>query len=505
MRRPDSQRPSFIPKKSTLTALIVLGLSGCAVGPDYKRPEAGLPETFNLAVVAEPAQSAPAPEVQEKEWWLLFQDPVLNDLVARALVYNYDLQTAVARVEEAEGVVREAGATFFPEIDLNTGASRSQVSTRNASPLPASVPRLQDSRTAALATSFEIDLWGKLRRANQAARADLLSSRYARDTVGLTVAGLVSSNYLSLRAADANLNLTRSTLENRQKALDIVKSRLEGGNASPLDLYQAEGILAAAEAQLADLRRQRALAENQLALLTGQPGLSVVPGDLRQLPLPPVPPAGLPSSLLEARPDIRQAEESLVSANARIGVAKAALFPSVSLTGSLGISSAALANLFTAGAGTWSLGLASTMPIFDAGRNFARIDQASARQKQAAVNYQKAVQTAFKEVNDALVNLRENGEGEQAQERRVQATTKTLELAQLRYQAGYSAFLEVLDAQRSANDALLAYVGTRQARLNSAVDLFKALGGGWKDSYKADSLKNSGAEPASVTAAGGAE
>ncbi|MEI7431538.1 MAG: efflux transporter outer membrane subunit [Betaproteobacteria bacterium] len=504
MRRPDFQRSAFIPKKTALATLLLLSLAGCAVGPDYQRPAAGLPEAF-VSVAA--ADSTPVAEAQEKEWWLLFQDQELNALVTRALAYNFDLQLAVARVEEAEGVMREAGAVFYPEIDLNTGATRNQVSTRNAIPLSSSIPRLQDNRNAALATSFEIDLWGKLRRANQAARADLLSSRYARATVELTVAGLVASNYLNLRAVDANLMLTRSTLESRQKALDIVNRRLEGGNASPIDLYQAEGTLAAAEAQLADLRRQRALAQNQLALLTGQPGMTVVPGDLRLLPLPPLPPAGLPSSLLENRPDIRQAEETLVSANARIGVAKAALFPSLSLTGSMGSSSAALANLFTAGAGTWSLGLAAAMPIFDAGRNFARIDQASARQKQALVSYQKTVQTAFKEVNDALVSLQENGDGERAQQRRVQATGKTLELAQFRYEAGYSAFLEVLDAQRSANDALLSYIAIRQARLNSTVELFKSLGGGWKDDYKAVSLKNSGAEatPAPVVTATGAK
>ncbi|MEI7612888.1 MAG: efflux transporter outer membrane subunit [Betaproteobacteria bacterium] len=494
MRRIDFQGPSLL-KKPLVTALAALFLAGCAVGPDYQRPEDRLPESFKVAGESAP-QAATAPQI--REWWLLFQDPILNDLVAQALTYNHDLLSAVARVEEAEGVAREAGATFFPQIDLSSGATRTQASTRNAVPLPATVPRLQDNRNAALATSFELDLWGKLRRANEAARAQLLSSRYARDTVELSVAGLVTSGYLSLRAVDANLTLTLDTLESRQKALAIAQSRKAGGAASPLDLYQAESVLAAAEAQLSDLRRQRALAESQLALLTGRPGLTIAAGDLRQLPLPPTPPAGLPSSLLEARPDIRSAEETLVSANARIGVAKAALFPSLSLTGSSGSSSAALANLFTSGAATWSLGLAATMPIFDAGRNFARIDQASARQKQALVSYQKTVQTAFKEVNDALVSLNEYEVGERAQEARVVATRKTLELAQIRYQAGYSAFLEVLDAQRSANDALLSYVGTRQARLNSAVDLFKALGGGWKDDFKAESLKNSGAEPGPV-------
>jgi multidrug efflux system outer membrane protein len=511
MRRPDSLSRSFLPPKSVLAASLIVALSGCAVGPDYQRPAAALPEQYRTS-----PESAPAPlaetqvasdvqEVQLKQWWLLFQDPVLNDLVERALVYNYDLQIAVARVEEAEGLAREAGATFFPQVDLGASGTRTQNSTVTAIPVPAGTPSLRDNRRVALSTSFELDVWGKLRRANQSARASLLSSRYARDTVELSVAGLVSSGYLALRAADANLLLTRSTLESRQKALEIVKRRVDGGNASPLDLYQAESTLLAAEVQLSEVRKQRALAENQLALLTGQPGLQIAPGDLRSLPLPPVPPAGLPSSLLEARPDIRQAEEALVAANARIGVAKAALFPSLSLTGTLGSESAALANLFTSRAGIWSLGLAATMPIFDAGRNFARIDQATAVQKQALGTYQKTVQTAFKEVNDALVSLRENNESYRAQERYVQATQKTLELSQIRYQAGYAAFIEVLDAQRSANVALLAQVSTAQARLNSAVDLFKALGGGWKDEYRSESLRNSGARPSTAPAAGTAE
>lgn len=496
MRRPDFKNLPALGKSSAAVTIALLTLAGCAVGPDYQRPAATLPENFQQA--SEQAAPAAASAVS-KEWWQLFQDKTLNELVSKALTQNFDLQSAVARVEEAEGLAREAGATFFPQIDLGAGGSRTVASAMTATP---SSPRMRDSSKAALSTSFEIDIWGRLRRGNEAARAQLLSSRYARDTVELSVAGLVTSSYLALRAADADLVLTRSTLESRQKALDIVNHRLEGGAASPLDRYQAEGALATAQAQLADLRRQRALAESQLALLTGQPGLSLPAGDLRQLPLPPTPPAGLPSSLIEGRPDIRQAEEDLISANARIGVAKAAIFPTLSLTGSLGSESAALANLFTSAAGTWSLGLAATLPIFDAGRNSARIDQASARQKQSLVSYQKTVQTAFKEVNDALVGLRENGAGEEAQAQRVKAAEKTLELSQLRYEAGYSPFLEVLDAQRSANDALLSYVATRQSRLNSAVDLFKALGGGWQDGFKAESLRNSGAEVAPVAKAG---
>lgn len=490
MSRPEFQAP-FALSKGLAATLALLALAGCAVGPDYKRPEAALPEAY---VASAEAAAAPTPAAPvEKEWWKLFQDATLNDLVLQAQAHNHDLLLAVAKVEEAEGLAREAGAAFFPQIDANASSGRNEISMKT-DPLPAAnTQRLRDSRKASLSTSFEIDVWGRLRRANEAARAQMLSSRYARDTVELSVASLVTNAYLSLRAADADLALTRDTVQTREKALAIVRSKQEAGSASPLDIHQAESILAVAQAQEAGLRRQRAVAETQLALLSGNPGLKIAAGDLRQLPLPPVPPAGLPSSLLEARPDIRQAEETLVSANARIGVAKAALFPTLSLTGSLGSESAALANLFTSAAGAWSLGLAATVPLFDFGRNAARIDQATAVQKQALITYQKTVQTAFKEVNDALVGLRENGEAETAQAKRVQATRKTLELAQLRYEAGYSPFLDVLDAQRSANDAQLDYISTRQSRLSSAVDLFKALGGGWQDGFKAESLENSGA------------
>ena len=487
MIRPETKKRSGVNMGAALAATALLALSGCAVGPDYQRPDASLPGGFASA----PEATGSTATLIEKAWWKRFQDDTLNELIARAQTHNFDLLAAVARVEEAEGLAREAGATYYPQINLNSSGSRSQVSKVNAVPLSSSSARLQDSRKVGLSTSFELDLWGKLRRADEAARASLLSSRYARDAMELSVAGLVTSSYLSLRAADASQLLTQSTLESRRKSLDIVQSKFAAGSSSPIEVAQAEGSLAAAEAQSAELRRQRTLAQNQLALLTGQPNLSITPGDLRKLPMPPVPPAGLPSTLLEARPDIRQAEETLVSMNAQIGVAKAALYPSLSLTGSYGSESAALSNLFKGVAGVWSLGAAATMPIFDFGRNSARIEQATAKQQQALISYQKTVQSAFKDVNDALINLREYAEADTAQEKRVQAAEKTLNLAQIRYDAGYIGFLDVLDAQRTANDALLSFVSTRQSRLASAVDLFKALGGGWKDDF----LKESQAAP----------
>ncbi|MRD72432.1 efflux transporter outer membrane subunit [Rhodocyclus tenuis] len=502
------------PTPTLLASLIALALAGCAVGPDYHRPSATLPESFGeagataaandgnasaatAASTANPASStaesskataataapaadntAAASQSIRKDWWTLFGDDTLNQLVTQAQASNQDLRLAVARVEEAEGLLREVGAAQFPSVNAQAGSSRTQVSNADYTVMP---PRQRDLRTAGLSTSFEIDLWGRLRRATEAARAQALSSRYARDTVELSVAGLVSTAYLSLRAYDAEIIATDESRTSRKDSLRIANSRFEGGLASALDVAQAEGALAAADAQLASLRQQRALMQNQLALLTGQPGLTIAPGDLRQLPLPPLPPAGLPSSLIEGRPDVRQAEETLVAANAKIGVAKAAFFPQLDLTGTLGSESSAMKKLFTSPAGVWSLGLNASMPVFDMGATAARVDQASAQQKQALASYQKAVQTAFKEVMDALVTLRETGESERAQAQRVDATTRAQRIAQARYEAGYSGFLDVLDAQRSANDALVSYVDTRQARLAAVVALFKALGGGWQD------------------------
>lgn len=456
---------------------LALLLAGCAVGPDYRRPAMELPQHYD-----EPAADRlNEPNQVQADWWELFRDPVLDALVEKSLANNADLQLAVARVEEADAAMREVGAALFPEIDLNVAGNRSRASSMTAIPMPAGTPVFRDARSASLGTSFELDVWGKLRRASEAARAQALSSRYARDTVRLSLAGLVATNYLALRAYDAELAVTRDSLASLEATLKIVHSRLEGGVSSLLDLRQAEGAVAGMQAQLAALRQQRGIAEHQLALLAGMPGQTVAVAEPGQIPLPPVPPAGLPSTLLEARPDVRQAEEDLVAANAKIGVAKAAFFPTISLTGSVGSESQALADLFTTASSTWSLGLGLAVPILDAGRTAARMDQATARQEQAVATYRKTVQTAFKEVDDALVGLRENATAEEAQATRAEAGRQALQLAQARYQAGYSGYLDVLDAQRSANDAQLSRVAARQARLTAAVELFKALGGGWRD------------------------
>ena len=472
-----------LPYRLAPAALAVL-LSGCAIGPDFLRPLSLLPDRFTETKETVKAEPAVNPEV-EQAWWKHFKDPVLDELMDKALAQNADIRTAIARVDQADALAREAGASFFPEIDGQASGTRNRVSTMTATPMPAGTPTTRNGRAASLTTSYEVDVWGKVRRTNEAAKATALASYYSRDAIRLSVAGLVTSNYLALRSYDAQLIVANESLATREASLELVKTRVEAGLVSPLDQHQAEGALAQTQAQVADLRRLRAVTLHQLALLTGAPDLQIAPGDLRQLPMPPVPPAGLPSTLVQGRPDVRQAEETLVAANANIGVAKAGYFPKFTLTGSLGSESKTMSDLFSAGASTWSLGLGLLMPVLDFGRTSARVDQAKALEQQSLVGYQNTLQTAFKEVNDALVSLRENAAAEEAQAARVEAAKKALELAQMRYEAGYSGYLDVLDAQRTSNDAMSSFVTTRQSRLTAAVDLFKALGGGWKDGFVA--------------------
>lgn len=457
---------------SVLTATALL--AGCAVGPDYLRPDSTLPDQYSQAV-AEDRSAVPV----NPDWWLLFGDTSLNALVEQALVANQDLQAAIARLEAAEAVAREAGAAYYPAIDLDAASSRVGTSgvTYNGQKMGGAI---YNNRRAALSLSYEIDLWGRIRRQNEAAGAEALASRFGRDSVRLALIGQVANEYLALRSHDAEVAVSQETVTSRENTLRIVQARLDAGASSALELAQAENSLATAQSQLSQLKRLRALSESQIALLTGQPGLRIAP-NLTPLPLPPVPPAGLPSTLLEARPDVRQAEEKLVAANARIGVAKAAYFPTISLTGVYGSESMALSNLFTGPAGIWSAALGLSMPIFDAGRTGARVDQATAYQKESLAGYRKTMQTAFKEVNDALVSLRELAEEETANIAQLEAARRALKLSQARYEAGYAGFLEVLDAQRTTNIAQLTYLNSRKNRLGAAVDLFKALGGGWRE------------------------
>ena len=463
--------PTNISKIRLILALTAaFALAGCAVGPDYIRPASTLPESAQDVATAE----APV----NPTWWTLFGDADLNALVEQTLAANQDLQAAIARLEAAEAAAREAGADYLPRIGLeaSTGRNKSSGETFNGKKIGGAT---YNSNRVAATLSYEVDLWGRIRRNNEAVRADTLSSRFGRDSLRLTLVSEVANEYLNLRSLDAQIDVTTQTLESRKQALKIVQARVNGGTASGLEQAQAESALNSAQAQWSELKRQRALSESQIALISGQPGMKINATGLDQLPLPPTPPAGLPSALLEVRPDIRQAEEKLVAANARIGVAKAAYYPTISLTGALGSESMALSNLFSGGAGIWSAALGLAMPIFDAGRTGARVDQATAAQKETLANYRKTVQTAFKEVNDAIVGLHAYSDEEAAYSAQVGASQKALDLAQKRYEAGYSGYMDLLDAQRTLNSAQLQYLASRKSRLGAAVDLFKAMGGGW--------------------------
>jgi multidrug efflux system outer membrane protein len=451
-------------------------LSGCMLGPDYQRPQTPLPTAYADTPTAN--VTATSTTTIGADWWRLYDDPILNDLVATALSENLDVVAAVAKIEEFDADLREANAALFPEIDLGGAAARSRSSGAVASP---SSTRVSNDLRVALSTSFEIDFWGRLRRLLESARAQVLATHYAKDVVSLSLAGLTTQTYFSLRSLDAQITATSETLTTREEYLRVVQRRVDGGLASGLDLAQARGARSDAAAQLKELARQRALAEHLLGTLTGRLDLKLSPGDLAQLPVPPVPPTGLPSTLLERRPDIRQAEENLVAANAQIGVAKAALLPKISLTGYFGGESAALSSLVQSGAGIWSIGFALAQPIFTAGRLSAEVDATTARQKQALASYQKSIQTAFREVSDSLVNVSQTAATEIDLQSSVDAARDALRLSTARYEAGYSAYINVLDAQRSLNISQLALIRNRQALLSASVDLMKAIGGGWVD------------------------
>jgi len=453
-----------------------VALSGCMLGPDYQRPQMPLPAAY--ADSASASDTATATTALRADWWTLYQDPILNDLVTTALSENVDVAAAVARIEEFDADLREANASLFPEIDFGAGAARSRSSGSVASPAPI---RLSNDLRVALSTSFEIDFWGRLRRLLESARAQVLATHYAKDVVTLSLAGLTSQTYFSLRSLDAQITATKETLATRDEYLRLVRRRVDGGVASGLDLAQALGARSDAAAQLKDLVRQRALAEHLLGTLTGRLDLKIPFGDLAQLPVPPVPPVGLPSTLLDRRPDIRQAEKNLAAANAQIGVAKAALLPKISLIGDFGGESTALSSLMQSGGRIWSIGFGLALPIFTAGRLNAEVDATTARQKQALAGYQKSIQTAFREVSDALVNVGQTAAAEVDLQSSVDAARDALRLSTERYESGYSGYLDVLDAQRTLNNSQLALIRNRQALLSGSVDLMKALGGGWSD------------------------
>ncbi|NDF80623.1 MAG: efflux transporter outer membrane subunit [Methylophilaceae bacterium] len=428
--------------KHFLFFFILINLISCTlIGPDYKRPEINLPNTYHQESNKENVVT------DLNNWWKLYEDPLLNELIDKALIKNTDINAAIARLEEADAYLKQVGAALIPSVDLTSQANRTKA-TENGTVPSSFVKPYRKNFNVQLGTSFELDFWGRLRRAKESARAEYISSQYSKDTVILSLQSTLVSNYLLLRSIDSQILMLKDNVGYRKENVELTRKRLESGLISALDMHQSEAALNNLSAQLSDLVRQREIISNQLILLTGDMNLNIAESKLDNLITPPTPPANMPSSLLELRPDIKEAEQIMIAANANIGVAKAALFPNIALTANFGRESAELKNIDKTGSNIWGIGLGLTLPIFDAGRTQAKIYQATAKQKEALSYYESSIQNAFKEVNNALVSLKEYTEQENDLKLTQDAAKKAMDIASNRYKAGYSSYLEYLDAQR---------------------------------------------------------
>lgn len=460
---------------ATLSATL---LAACAVGPDYTRPEITQPAAWRSGDALPAAEQSAT--LANLAWWTQIEDPVLDALVAEALRNNRDLKIAAARIDEAAGLLGTTRAQLFPQLGSNLAGSKAQASDRGLTPRPATVDRVNEQYSAALNVGWELDLFGKLRRATEAGRADLLATEEARHGLALSLATTVANSYISLRDLDNQRDIARLTLQTREESLRIFKLRYEGGVISEMELSQVQAEYETARIAVPTVELAVAQQENALALLLGRlPGPLPRGKTLAEMGLP-LPPVSLPSAVLERRPDIRQAEQNLIANNARIGVAKAAYFPSISLTGLLGSSSVSFSNLFSGPARVWSYGGDLTLPIFTAGAIAGQVQSAEARQVQALESYRKSIENAFREVDDALISGIKSREIMDGRIRQVDALKVYARNARLRYEAGYSAYLEVLDAERSLFQSQIYESQARAQSLIAVTTLYKALGGGWE-------------------------
>ncbi|HEU4645021.1 MAG TPA: efflux transporter outer membrane subunit [Burkholderiales bacterium] len=449
----------------------MLLLTGCAAQPDYQRPELELPQAWKESA-PRPADAAP--------WWRVYGDPGLERLVEQALAANSDVLAAAARVDEARAILGETRAALRPEVGANASAGRSRSSAATGL-LPPGTPRERDHYRATLDVSYEIDIFGRLRAASDAARADLAASEAVRDAVRLALTARVASSYYGLLALDEQVALTRRVLALREESLGLQRRRREAGVISDYDLRQLEAEAATLRAQLPPLERDRELEEAALAALLGRSPRAVFEEALpRAAPAAGsavAVPSGLPSELLLGRPDLIEAEQRLVAANARVAVARSAHFPSIRLTGFLGSESAALSDLFTGPAGIWSAVAALAQPLYAGGRLQAQREAAEARERVALAQYQGAVRNAFREVRQALSAQARARESFEAQDARVVALEQTLRLARLRYASGVASQLDVLDAERGLLAAQSARIDALRAQRAAVADLYRALGG----------------------------
>lgn len=458
-------------QRSATLGLALLG-SACSIAPVYQAPDAQLPAQFEAVTIPD----ASAASTQLAQWWMLFNQPELDALIEAALTHNPDITLAAARIEEARAQAAVVDASLLPTLNGNAQGKRSRSTDYNNMPTG---PNPSNRFNLGLTTQYEIDFWGKRQQQLDRAHGNLQIATLDAQTVELSLTSLVAQAYFNLRALDEQIALTQNTIESYQQTVQLTQRRAKGGIASTLDVNLAETIRAQAATDLFQLQQQRALTEHQLALLTGQPEQTMQVKGIHALTLPPIPPAGLPSELLQRRPDIQQAEQQLRVAHANLAIAKTALYPSIALSGSLGHESAELSNLLKNGAQFWSFGLALNLPLFDNGERQALVAASTAQQKQVLAQYQKTVQQAFKEVSDALSTLRYRYAAQTAFEQRLNAARAAHQLAQQRYESGYSSYLELLESQRTLNATESAFIAQHQAKLQAIVALCKALGGDW--------------------------
>lgn len=469
-------------KKRLIAMSVIMGLlAGCTVGPKYRRPIVQPPSAFRGS--GETAAAAPDPtSLADLKWFEIFKDQQLQELIRTALVNNYDLQQALDRINAARANLGITRSEQFPNVTASADVTTLRNSNSGQFTLPGGSSRNRTFGTVMLdLLSFEIDIWGRLRRATEAARADLLATEENRKAVMTTVVGDVSAAYFNLLELDMELDIAKETLATRQESLSLIKARQQGGVATMLDVRQAEQLVYGAAQTIPDIERLIEKTENQINLLLGKDPGSVARGrSLTEQEQPPSAPPGLPSALLERRPDIRFAEQNLIAATANIGVAKAAYFPQISLTGFMGGQSNQLTSLFSGAGGAWNFAPQLTMPIFNAGRVKSGVKLTEAQQQLALTQYQQAIKTAFREVSDALVDYRKIKEIRTQQESLVTTLQDRSRLAYLRYGGGVDTQLNALDADRDLFVAELSLAQTKRNELLGLVQLYKALGGGWQ-------------------------
>ena len=456
--------------------MVMLVLSGCAIGPNYTRPSTNFPGRYRGAASQETQQPA-TESLGDQKWWELFQDQRLQDLIHTAIRQNYDVRIAATRILEARAQVGITRADGLPTI--NAGAQSFDQRNARSKFFPAYET---SAHQVDLSLAWDLDFWGKYRRANESARASLLATVWAREAVINTLVSDVAAAYFQLRELDLQLEISRRTLASRQDSLQLTQVLAKGGATSMLDVRQAEQLVFTASETIPDLERRIEQQENFISTLLGNnPGPITRGVKLTEQPHAPEVPAGLPSDLLERRPDIRQAEAQLIAANAQIGVAKAAYFPQISLTASSGFQSSALTGLFTGPAGMWNFGGSLAQPLFAGGRIRSNVKFTEARQQEAALFYQETIQQAFRGVSDALIEYRKDREFREQQQQLALSAQDAARLSETRYRGGATSYLEVLTNETNYFDAEL---GLAQAQLNELlglVSIYRNLGGGWQE------------------------